>query len=125
MWQAFFVVVGAHGAALWVSVRVYTLFALVVMGKSGGGMKIFIAENLFAWGIPLVFGLVTLASKQTRFVYGRWCGPNLTLAPIVLYYPIIVSSNSRFELTLSDLFDSLFNCRSLATDKNNFGTLAL
>src|SRR5271170_279776 len=24
MWQAFFVVVGAHGAALWVSVRVYT-----------------------------------------------------------------------------------------------------
>lgn len=90
MWQAFFVVVGAHGAALWVSVRVYTLFALVVMGKTGGGWKLFVGENLFAWGVPLVFGLITLASKQTRFVYGRWCGPNLTLAPAVLYYPIIV-----------------------------------
>lgn len=92
MWQAFFVVVGAHGAALWVSVRVYTLFALVVMGKSGGGWKIFVLENLFAWGIALTFGLITLASRQTRFVYGRWCGPNLSLAPIVLYYPIIIYS---------------------------------
>jgi len=90
MWQSFFVVVGAHAAALWVSVRVYTLFALVVMGKTGGGWKLFVAENLFAWGIPLVFGLTTLASKDTRYMYGRWCGPNSNLAPIVLYYPIIV-----------------------------------
>ena len=90
MLQALFVVVGAHGAALWVSVRVYTLFALVVMGKTGGGWKLFVAENLFAWGIPFTFGIITLASKQTRFIYGRWCGPNSNLAPAVLYYPIIV-----------------------------------
>jgi hypothetical protein len=88
--QGFFVVVGAHGAALWVSVRVYTLFSLVVMGKTGGGWKLFVMENLFAWGIPLVFAIITLATRKTRFVYGRWCGPNLSLAPIVIYYPIIV-----------------------------------
>lgn len=93
MLQAMFVVVGAHGAALWVSVRVYTLFALVVLGKPGGGWKLFVAENLFAWGIPLVFGIVTLASGSTRFVYGRWCGPSPALAGAVLYYPIIVLSN--------------------------------
>jgi hypothetical protein len=92
MWQAFFVVVGAHGAALWVSVRVYTLFALVVMGRTGGGWKLIVAENMFAWGIPLAFGITTLASKQTRFIYGRWCGPNSNIAPAVLYYPIIVRS---------------------------------
>jgi len=90
MFQALLVVVGAHGAALWVSVRVYTLFALVVMGRTGGGWKLFVAENLFAWGIPFVFGITTLASKQTRFIYGRWCGPNSNIAPAVLYYPIIV-----------------------------------
>ena len=86
---------GAHAAALWVSVRVYTLFALVVMGKTGGGWKLFVAENLFAWGIPLVFGITTLASKETRYLYGRWCGPNLNLAPAVLYYPIIVLTYPR------------------------------
>ena len=90
MLQAMLVIVGAHGAALWVSVRVYTLFALVVLGKPGGGWKLFIAENLFAWGIPLIFGTVTLASRQTRFIYGRWCGPSPALAAAVLYYPIIV-----------------------------------
>jgi hypothetical protein len=90
MFQALLVVVGAHGAALWVSVRVYTLFALVVMGRTGGGWKLFVAENLFAWGIPWLFGIITLASKQTRFIYGRWCGPNSNIAPWVLYYPIIV-----------------------------------
>src|SRR5271170_6660667 len=63
-WQSFSVVVGAHAAALWVSVRVYTLFALVVMGKTGGGWKLFVAENLFAWGIPLVFGITTLATRD-------------------------------------------------------------
>jgi hypothetical protein len=88
--QAFMIVVGAQGAALWVSVRVYTLFALVVLGKPGGGWKLFIAENLFAWGIPFVFGITTLASKQTRFTYGRWCGPSPGMASAVLYYPIIV-----------------------------------
>jgi hypothetical protein len=90
MMQAFFVVVGAHGAALWVSVRVYRLFSLVVLGNAGSGWKSFIAENLFAWGIPLVFGIVTLASKKARFTYGRWCGPNLNWAPGILYFPIIV-----------------------------------
>jgi hypothetical protein len=95
MLQALFVVVGAHGAALWVSVRVYTLFALVVMGRTGGGWKLFVAENLFAWGIPFTFGIITLASKKTRFIYGRWCGPNEVLAPAVLYYPIIVLSPSN------------------------------
>jgi hypothetical protein len=77
MWQAFFVVVGAHGAALRVSVRVYTLFALVVTGKSGGGWKLFVMENLFAWGIALTFGLITLASRQTRFVTGAGVVPTL------------------------------------------------
>ena len=95
MLQGLFVVVGAHGAALWVSVRVYTLFALVVMGKTGGGWKLFVAENLFAWGIPFTFGIITLASKQTRFIYGRWCGPNSNLAPAVLYYPIIVPNSCQ------------------------------
>jgi hypothetical protein len=91
MVQALMIVVGAQGAALWVSVRVYTLFALVVLGKPGGGWKLFVAENLFAWGIPFVFGITTLASKQTRFTYGRWCGPSPGMASAVLYYPIIVT----------------------------------
>lgn len=96
MFQAMLVVVGAHGAALWVSVRVYTLFALVVMGRTGGGWKLFVAENLFAWGIPLTFGIITLASKQTRFIYGRWCGPNENIAGWVLYYPVIAYSIPYF-----------------------------
>jgi hypothetical protein len=97
MMQSLFVVVGAQAAALWVSVRVYTLFALVVLGKPGGGWKLFLGENLFAWGIPLIFAIIPMASQQTRFVYGRWCGPSPALAPAVLYYPIIVI---RFRIGL-------------------------
>jgi hypothetical protein len=121
MWQAFFVVVGAHGAALWVSVRVYTLFALVVMGKSGGGWKLFVMENLFAWGIALTFGLITLASRQTRFVYGRWCGPNLNLAPVVLYYPIIIYS-VPYVIAEVWLLTKIFLVRTAALDsQTDFG----
>ena len=64
MMQAVSVVVDAHGTALLVRVGGYRLFSPVVLNNPGGGWKPIVAENLFAWAIPRVFGLVTLASKQ-------------------------------------------------------------
>jgi hypothetical protein len=49
-----------------------------------------IINNFFAWGIPIIFATIALASGQIGYVTSHYCGPTLNNGEALLWIPLLV-----------------------------------
>jgi hypothetical protein len=109
--QAFLVTFGTHSAALWASLRAYTVLALIIYQRSFTSTRWIIAINAICWGIPLAFATGVIGSKTVGYGFSGFCGPKASLQPFLFFLPILVLS--QIESLITDIHRSRFLCISM------------